>query len=83
MNAWIAGNMATAEGVATARAVRHLFATPYAGEVINDRGCSDDFLPRVCSWGPYAGGTGTLYEISVRPAGANWYVTSVAVDPDS
>jgi hypothetical protein len=78
---WKAANRSGAATVATAKAVRALFASAYAGQTVIDRGCSVTFVPRVCSWGDYGGGSGPLYEIDIRPIGANWYVSGASVGP--
>jgi hypothetical protein len=81
VNEWKTGNRAGAATVATAKAVTALFASAYAGQTVIDRGCSVTFVPRVCSWGDYGGGSGPLYEIDTRPIGANWYVSAASVGP--
>jgi hypothetical protein len=80
VDSWVDGDRAAARRVATTRAVAILFAHPYAGQTVISRGCSTEFPPLVCSYGPYGGGAGTLYEVDVEPAGANWYVSSVSVE---
>ena len=79
--AWKANNRPLAARVATTRAITALFATAYKGQTVIDRGCSDEFIPRVCSWGDYGGGSGPLYEIQVRstPKG-HWYVSDATVE---
>jgi len=78
---WEAGRRSAARGVATATAVAELFGRPYRGEPLNDRGCSD-FVPLVCSWGPYAFApvTDALYEVYVAHSAGGWYVTRVVVE---
>jgi hypothetical protein len=81
MQGWMAGNRAQSASVATEPAVNTLFATAYAGQPLNDRGCSDAFPPFKCTWGPYAGGSGSLYEITLTPtSGGRWYVSGVVVE---
>jgi hypothetical protein len=80
MAAWKDGDRKAAATVATARAITALFAASYKGQSVIDRGCSVKFLPRVCSWGDYGGGSGPLYEIDTRPAGANWYVSNAIIE---
>jgi hypothetical protein len=81
MQDWEAANRSTAATVGTAAAVSSLFAAPYAGEALNDRGCSDDFQ-FTCTWGPYGGAnpSETLYELYMTHVAAGWYVSSVQVD---
>lgn len=80
MDDWFAGNRAGSATVATPAAVAALYATAYAGQPLNDRGCTDQFPPLVCTWGPYAGGSGSIYQVSVSPAGAKWFVSSVVIE---
>jgi hypothetical protein len=80
MNAWESGDRAGAARVATSGAVATLFATAYAGQPLNSRGCSVAFPPLVCSYGPYAGGSGDLYEVYVSQAPSAWYVSSVDIE---
>lgn len=80
IDAWEAGDRTAAAKVATATAVATLFAARYGGEVLNDRECSVPGVNAVvCSWGPYAEASPTnpLYEVTVSPHGADWYVSSV------
>ena len=78
---WEHGRRLAARTIATPAAVAALFEKAYAGQVLNDRGCSDSFQI-VCSWGPYAGAVSTeaLYEIWVAGSGASWYVSAVTVE---
>jgi hypothetical protein len=80
MDGWMAGNRSQSETVATAAAVNTLFATPYHGQPLNDRGCSDAFQPLVCTWGPYAGGQGSIYQVQLTSEGSRWYVSAVIVE---
>ncbi len=80
IDGWKSGARGQAQRVATKRAVTSLFAHAYKGQNVIDRGCSDQFLPVVCSYGPYGGGSGALYEVNVRPKGAKWYVSSVIIE---
>jgi hypothetical protein len=82
IDGWVAAKRRFSASVATAEAVRTLFAHAYAGQTVTWRGCTTTFLPRVCSFGPYGGGSGTLYQVSVRPEGPRWYVSSVAVETE-
>jgi hypothetical protein len=80
IHAWEKGDRATAAEVATASAISVLFAVPYGGEALNDRGCgSPGPNPVVCSWGPYGGASATnpLYNITVSPAGSAWYASTI------
>lgn len=81
MQGWIGGNRAQSASVGTSSAVATIFATPYAGQTVVDRGCSNSFTPIRCSWGPNGGGDGNIYEVTLAstPAGT-WYVSGVAVE---
>ena len=78
--AWKKHDMAAAARVATPVAITALFATPYSNQTVQSRGCSVEFVPRVCSYGPFAGGSGPLYEIDLTPAGSAWYVSNAIVE---
>jgi hypothetical protein len=80
--AWAAGNRTTALSVATPSAVTTLFAAPYVAGLATDRGCTTDFPPLVCTFGPPGGGSTNdpIYEISVSQATNGWYVSSVQID---
>ena len=80
MGDWELGDRAGAQTVGSASAVATIFAHPYDGEVLNDRGCSSPGPnPVICSWGPYAlaSPTNPLYEVTLRPEGQGWYVSGV------
>jgi hypothetical protein len=77
---WKKHDSAAAATVATSTAVTMLFATPYTNQTVISRGCSVEFLPRVCSWGPNGGGSGALYEIDVLQSGSSWYVSNATVE---
>jgi hypothetical protein len=72
--------MAAAATVATSAAVTALFATPYTNQPAISRGCSVDFLPRVCSFGPPGGGAGALIQVDVQAIGSDWYVSSAMIE---
>jgi hypothetical protein len=76
----MAGDRAQSESVATASAVETLYAVPYHGQPVNDRGCTDSFSPLICTWGPYAGGQGSIYQVQVSPDGNLWYVSAVTIE---
>lgn len=76
----MAGDRVQAQTVATAPAVATLFAASYQGQPLNDRGCTDAFPPLVCSWGPYAGGHGALYQVQVSADANRWYVSGVVIE---
>lgn len=80
MQGWVNGNRQKSASVGTASAVATLFASPYAGQPLTDRGCGQ--TPIVCTWGPYGGGNpnSALYEMSVTQTGSNWYVSSVTIE---
>jgi hypothetical protein len=80
IGAWKKGDRTAAATVATATAVAALFATPYTNQTVVSRGCSAEFTPRVCSYGPGAGGSGPLFEIDLTPSGSNWYVSNAVVE---
>jgi hypothetical protein len=80
MQSWIDGNRAGSASVAVGSAVATLYATHYADQPLNDRGCTSAFPPLICTWGPYAGGKGSIYQVSVKPIGANWYVSAVTIE---
>lgn len=80
MDGWMAGDRARSSSVAAASAVSTLYATPYGGQPLNDRGCTDSFPPLICTWGPYAGGHGSIYQVQVSPDGSSWYVSSVQIE---
>jgi hypothetical protein len=80
IHAWEKGDRAMAAEVATASAISVLFAAPYSGEALDDRGCgSPGPNPVVCSWGPPGGASPTnpLYNITVSPAGSAWYASTI------
>lgn len=80
MDAWMAADRAKASAVAAPEAVAALFATPYAGQPLNDRGCTDAFPPIECTWGPYAGGSGSIYQVAVTQTPGGWYASAVMVE---
>ena len=80
INGWMAGNRARSASVATPAAVATLYATAYAGQPLTDRGCTDAFPPIECTWGPYAGGAGSIYQVQVTQAANGWYVSGVTID---
>ena len=80
MQSWIDGNRAGSASVAVGSAVATLYATHYANQPLNDRGCTSAFPPLICTWGPYAGGKGSIYQVSVKPVGASWYVSAVMIE---
>lgn len=78
---WSAGNRPFALSVAVPSAVDTLFAVPYPGANAVFRGCSEAFPPLVCTYGPPALGSGTLFEIYVSQVpNGGWYVSSVVVE---
>lgn len=76
----MAGIRSRSQTVATAEAVSTLFNAPYRGQPLNDRGCSDAFRPVVCTWGPYAYGHGSIYQVQVAADGGRWYVSGVIIE---
>lgn len=79
MDGWMAGDRARSASVATPAAVASLYATPYAGQPLNDRGCTDAFPPIICTWGPYAYGHGSIYQVQLTQQGSDWYVSGLTV----
>ena len=79
MGGWMAGDRARSATVATPAALATLYATAYAGQPLNDRGCTDAFPPIVCTWGPYAGGSGAIYQVQLTQQASGWYVSGVTV----
>jgi len=78
---WATGNRPVALSVAVPAAVNALFAVPYPSGNAVFRGCSDAFPPLVCSYGPPALGSGSLFEIYVNQTpGGGRYVSSVVVE---
>lgn len=80
MQSWMEGNRAGSASVAVASAVATLYAKAYAHQPLNDRGCTSAFPPLICTWGPYAGGSGSIYQVSVSPARGRWYVSGVTIE---
>lgn len=80
MQSWIDGNRAGSVSVAVRSAVAALYARPYANQPLNDRGCTTAFQPLICTWGPYGGGSGSIYQISVSAVGSRWYVSAVTIE---
>ena len=80
MQSWVDGNRARSASVAVGSAVATLYATPYANQPLNDRGCTTAFPPLICTWGPYAGGSGTIYQVLVSPIGTRWYVSALTIE---
>jgi hypothetical protein len=81
VSSWSAGNKATALTVATPAAVATLFAAPYTDGLAIARGCSTDFSPIVCTFGPPGGASPSdaIYQVLVTQATGGWYVSSVRV----
>jgi hypothetical protein len=82
VQSWAGRNRAQAATVAAPAAVRVLFAAAYPGSALAIlRGCSSQFTPIVCTFGPPGGGNpnDSLYELSVSRSAKGWYVVSVSV----
>ena len=79
---WATTNRAGARSVATPQAIAAIFSAPYPGNAAIDRGCTSDFPPIVCTYGPPGGGPSTdpLYQIYVTQSPSGWYVSSVTVE---
>lgn len=80
MEGWIYGHRSESESVATPAAVATLYAKPYGGQPLNDRGCRDSFPPVVCTWGPYALGHGAIYQVQVTRTASGWYVSGLTIE---
>jgi hypothetical protein len=81
VSSWSAGNKATALTVATPTAVATLFAAPYKSGLAIARGCSTDFSPIVCTFGPPGGASPSdaIYQVLASQTAGGWYVTSVRI----
>jgi hypothetical protein len=80
VGAWASGDRVTAATVATPAAAAALFAVPYPGPGLAiSRGCTSEFQPIVCTYGPPGGASPTdqVFEISVTEGRRGWYVSSV------
>jgi hypothetical protein len=78
--AWAAGNRAAATQVAVPAAVKALFSVAYPGAgLTTSRGCSTQFPPIVCTYGPPGGGSPNdpVFEVYLKQAAPGWYVSSV------
>lgn len=78
---WKSGDRSKADNVATPSAVTSLFASPYSGQTVILRGCSQ-IPPIVCSYGPYGGSSPnlSLYQLTVTSDPGGWYVSAVTVE---
>jgi hypothetical protein len=81
VSSWSTGNRAAALTVATPTAVATLFAAPYTSGLAIARGCSTEFSPIVCTYGPPGGASPSdaIYQILVSQTAGGWYVSSVRV----
>ena len=80
VGAWAAGNRARAASVAAPQAVATLFAVPYPGSSMTiSRGCSSEFAPIVCTYGPPGGASPAdpVFEIYASQTAGGWYVSAV------
>lgn len=76
---WASGSRAAAATVASPQAVSTLFAIPYPGANLQNRGCTDSTTnPGTCTYRNTD--TNGLYEIGVSDAGRGWYVSSVTAE---
>jgi hypothetical protein len=80
MEGWIDADRARSASVAVPQAVATLYAERYAGQPLNDRGCDETYQPITCTWGPYAGGSGSIYQVQMLPDGSRWYVSGLIVE---
>jgi hypothetical protein len=82
--AWAASTRATAASVASPSAVAALFAVTYPGPSLTiSRGCSSEFLPIVCTYGPAGGASAgdAVFQVDASPTTGGWYVSSVQIVP--
>ena len=81
VESWASGNRSQALTVATPEAVATLFSVPYPSGDALDRGCSTEFVPIVCTFGPPGGGdpNAPIYQVYVSQTSGGWYVSSVKV----
>lgn len=82
VGAWAAGQRSTAAAVASPAAVAELFAVAYPGQALTiSRGCSSEFLPIVCTYGPAGGASASdaVFELYASPTPGGWYVSSVRI----
>jgi hypothetical protein len=82
--AWAAGTPGTAASVASPPAVAALFAVAYPGPSRTiSRGCSSEFLPIVCTYGPAGGASDSdaVFQLDASPTTGGWYVSSVRILP--
>ena len=81
VSSWSSGNKPTALSVATPAAVATLFAVPYTNGLAIARGCSTDFSPIVCTYGPPGGASPSdaIYQVLVSQTTGGWYVSSVRI----
>jgi hypothetical protein len=81
VSSWSTGNKAAALTVATPAAVNTLFAAPYTSGLAIARGCSTEFSPIVCTYGPPGGASPSdaIYQVLVSQTAGGWYVSSVRV----
>jgi hypothetical protein len=81
---WAAADRPAAAEVAAPRAVANLFEIAYPGDGLAiPRGCSDEFQPIVCTYGPPGGAdpNDPIFELDVSQRAGGWYVSSVTVLP--
>jgi hypothetical protein len=81
VSSWSTGNKQSALAVATPTAVATLFAAPYTSGLAIARGCSTEFSPIVCTFGPPGGASPSdaIYQVLVTQAAGGWYVSSVRI----
>ncbi|MDA8062801.1 MAG: hypothetical protein M0T80_10335, partial [Actinomycetota bacterium] len=84
LDAWVAGDRASAAEVASPEAVQALFSTAYDGQSLVPRGCSRRSQPSVtCNYGP-AGEvppSSPTYRLVLVDRQRGWYVQSALVVP--
>jgi hypothetical protein len=79
VNFWSENNRSAAAGVASPAAVAALFASPFPGQYIQERGCSAPADgPTTCTYANR--NTGSLYEIFATQGRSGWYISSVTVE---
>jgi len=82
VSSWSTNNRSAALTVATSAAVGTLFSASYASGLAIARGCSTEFSPIVCTYGPPGGASPTdpVYQIKVSQVAGGWYVSSVTIE---
>lgn len=82
VSSWASGNRSRALTLATPNAVNVLFARRYPGSLAISRGCTSEFQPIVCTYGPPGGGNSNdpIYQIYASQAPGGWYVSNAVIE---